>query len=91
MFWATFGYNLRTSLIVLDGDPTSTRQGVTLRVIVEVYRVYLPIILLPSDIFIYNGASIHIVYIIRVILAEIGIVVMVWPPYSPDLNPIKNL
>ena len=91
MFWATFSYNLRTSLIILDSDPTSTRQGVTLRVIVKVYRVYLLIILLPSDIFIYNGASIHIVYIVRVILVEIGIVVIVWLPYSADLNYIKNL
>ena len=68
MFWATFSYNLRTSLIILDSDPTFIRQGVTLRVIVEVYKVYLLIILLLSDIFIYNGASIYILYIVRVIL-----------------------
>ena len=91
MFWAAFGHDLRTGLIVLDGDPTSTRQGVTSRVIVEVYRAYLPIILLPGDIFMYDGASTHIAHIVRVVLAEMGIVVMVWPPYSPDLNPIENL
>ena len=68
MFWATFSYNLRTSLIILDSDPTFIRQGVTLRVIVEVYKVYLLIIPLLSDIFIYNGASIYILYIVRVIL-----------------------
>lgn len=24
-------------------------------------------------------------------LEELGFIVMVWPPYSPDLNPIENL
>ena len=62
---------------MLDSDPTFIRQEVTLRVIVKVYRVYLPIILLPSNIFIYNGAFIYIAYIIRVILVEIGIITIV--------------
>ena len=64
MFWATFSYNLRTSLIILDSNLTFIRQGVILRVIVEVYRVYLLIIVLLSDIFIYNRSLIYIVYII---------------------------
>ena len=38
-----------------------------------------------------DGASVHIARIVRVILAEMGIEVMIWPPYSPDLNPIENL
>ena len=64
MFWATFSYNLRTSLIILDSNLTFIRQGVILRVIVEVYRVYLLIIVLLSDILIYNRSLIYIVYII---------------------------
>ena len=52
---------------------------------------HLPAILLPGDILIHDGASTHTAHIVRVILAEMGVIVMVWPPYSPDLNPIKNL
>jgi hypothetical protein len=91
MFWAAFGYNIRTGLLSLDGDPESVRRGVTSRVIIEVYRAFLPTILEPNDIFMHDGASTHTAYIIGAILREMGIRVMVWPPYSPDLNPIKNL
>jgi transposase len=30
-------------------------------------------------------------HIIRRILKELQIKVIIWPPYSPDLNPIENL
>jgi hypothetical protein len=37
MFWAGFGYQYRTGLIPLDGDPTSQRGGVTSSVIRALY------------------------------------------------------
>ncbi len=39
----------------------------------------------------YDNAPIYKAYIIRDQLQERGIEVIDWPPYSPDLNPIKNL
>jgi transposase len=39
----------------------------------------------------HDGASIHTAYIIRDLLQDMGVEVMLWPPYSPDLNPIENL
>ena len=91
MFWAAFGQNIRTGLVPLDGDPESARGGVTARVIVELYRAYLPTILQPGDIFMQDGASIHTARIVKRLLQEMGIEVMDWPPHSPDLNPIENL
>jgi transposase len=41
--------------------------------------------------FIHDGAGPHRGHIIIDLLRQIDIRVMVWPPYSPDLNPIKNL
>jgi transposase len=41
--------------------------------------------------FIHNGAGPYRGYLVKEALAEIGIRVMVWPPYSPDLNLIENL
>ena len=38
-----------------------------------------------------DNAPIHTAYIVQQLLQELGIEVMVWPPYSPDLNPIENL
>jgi transposase len=38
-----------------------------------------------------DSARVHTARIVFRLLREMGIEVMVWPPYSPDLNPIKNL
>lgn len=91
MFWAAFGYNRRTGLLPLDGDPQSTRGGVTAWIIRGVYEAFLPEILQPGDIFMHDGASVHRAFIVRQLLADLGVNVMEWPPYSPDLNPIENL
>jgi transposase len=39
----------------------------------------------------HNNASMHTAQIIKALLEELGVNLMVWPPYSPDLNPIENL
>jgi hypothetical protein len=67
MFWAVFKQDISMGLVLLDRDPESRKGGITGRVIVEVYRAYLPIILRHSDIFMHNGASVHTTYIVRAI------------------------
>ena len=82
---------MRTGLVPLDGDPEAARHGVTGRVIVDLYRAFLPTILRPGDIFMHDNASVHTAGIVRELLTSLGVQVMIWPPYSPDLNPIENL
>jgi transposase len=91
MCWAAFGNNTRTDLIPLDGDPESARGGVTGRIIRDLYEVQLPPLVRENDIFMHDNASVHTARIVKRILEEMGIRVMIWPPYSPDLNPIENL
>ena len=81
MFWACFGYNTRTGLVPLDGDPNLARGGVTAAIIRDIYEAFLPELVQPGDIFMHDGASVHTAKIMRQILDEIGIVVMIWPPY----------
>ena len=39
----------------------------------------------------HDGAKVHTARIVTAILNEMGVEVMIWPPYSPDLNLIENL
>jgi len=91
MFWAAFGYGIRTPLVPMEGDSDSRRGGVTAKVYKDILDEYLPPILGIGAIFMQDNAPIHTARIIRDWLIENGVKVMVWPKRSPDLNPIENL
>ena len=91
MFWAIFGFQTRSGLVPLDGDPEARRNGVSGRVIRALYSAFLPEFVGPEDIFMHDNAPVHTAHIVRDVLRELDIEVMPWPPYSPDLNPIENL
>ena len=88
-------FGKRTDLYVLDGDPEARRGGVTGRRILECLQEELPKILEPGMIYAQDNAPTHTARIVqdwlRQWLQENGIVLVIWPPYSPDLNPIENL
>ena len=93
MFWAAFAGSLRRSgLIALYGDPNSPRGGVNRFVILDLYERVLPTLLIdPSSIFMQDNASTHTALIVRDYIQSLGREIMIWPPNSPDLNPIENL
>jgi hypothetical protein len=82
--------NQRSGSAPLNGDPNSRRGGVTSFVIRDLYRAFLPNIIVEGGEFMHNGASIHTSHIIRDLLGEMQIRVIEWPTYSPNLNPIEN-
>ena len=91
MFWAAFGFGCRSDLVVMEGDQNAKRGGVTAKVYLEVLAEYLPTILEHDSVFMQDNAPIHKAHKVTAFFAEMGIEVMPWPPYSPDLNPIENL
>lgn len=54
---------------------------------IKVLEEYLPTILEPDSIFIYDNAPTYSAQIVDEWLEEMAIEVMEWLPYSPDLNP----
>lgn len=84
MFWAAFGNGKRTGLVALDGNVDS--QG-----IYDLYNAYLPDFLEANNIFMHDNASVHTAGIVKELLRERGYEIMIWPPLSPDLNPIENV
>ena len=91
MFWAAFGWEIQTNLVVMRSDPNAPRGGVTARRYIEVLEEHLPIILNSDSIFIQDNAPIHKAHTVQAWFRNIAIKLVDWPPYSPDLNPIENL
>jgi transposase InsO family protein len=91
MFWACFGFGIRSDLVVMKGDPDAPRGGVTARRYIEILDEYLFTILDYDSIFMQDNASIHTAHAVRDWFIDHGIELVDWPPYSPDLNPIENL
>jgi transposase len=75
----------------MEGDQNAKRGGVTAKVYIEVLREYLPTILEHNSIFMQDNAPIHKAHKVIDFLEEMGIAIIAWPLYSPDLNPIENL
>ena len=84
MFWAAFGHGSRTPLVPLVGNVNAIG-------IYDLYSVILPWFLQPGDIFMHDNASVHTARVVKALLEELQVQLMIWPPYSPDLNPIENL
>ena len=91
MFWAAFGHRIRTNLVVMRGDPASKKGGVTARIYIRVLDEHLPTVLDYDSIFMQDNTPIHKAHAVTKWLEDMGIEVVDWPPYSPDLNPIENL
>ena len=77
------------------GDPKSPGGGVTEAVVLDYLQENLPTICLPGSIFILDNTSTYTAKIVQDWLSkwakENGVKVLEWPPYLPDLNPIKNV
>ena len=91
MFWAAFGFGIRSDLVVCKGDPNAPHRGFTARKYRDVLDEYLGTVLDFDSIFIQDNASIHTAHLVREWLDSNSIQVIDWPPYSPDLNPIENV
>jgi hypothetical protein len=78
------------NLVFIKGDAALKRGGVTARRYLEVLGEYLPTILDYKSIFIQDNAPIHKAHAVIKWLEEMGIEMVDWPPYSPDLNIRRN-
>lgn len=91
MFWACFGFDIRSDLVVMEGDPDSKRGGVTSKVYIKVLDEYLFTVLDHDSIFMQDNSRIHTAKKVQAWFEQHDVELMEWPPYSPDLNPIENV
>ena len=90
MIWAAIWGAGHSEITYLKRDYDSEKQGYTARSYICVLEANLYSIWEPGLEFMQDNAPIHKAGLVHKWFGDHGIPLMVWPPYSPDLNPIKN-
>ena len=91
MIWGAFWGSGRSDLYLLERDWESKKHGYSAASYIKVLDDNLGGIWEPGLVFMQDNAPIHSARKTKAWFEEMGIEVMEWPPYSPDLNPIENL
>ena len=86
MVWGEISHGVKSPLIVVPGNLTAVRYTDEI----------LPPVAVPSVqqhqmTFQHDNARPHVARVCQDFLANINIVPLNWPPYSPDLSPIEHL
>ena len=91
MVWAAFCASRQSQLAFMPSDPEAKKGGVTSAIYLEILQDELPTLWEPGLLFMQDNAPIHKGAPVKRWLEEEGIVVLEWPLYSPDLNPIEHV
>jgi transposase len=90
MIWAAIWGMGHSEITFLERDFESKKQGYSAKSYLEVLEANLFSIWEPGLEFMQDNAPIHSAHLIQQWFKDHGIPLMVWPPYSPDLNPIEH-
>jgi len=92
MVWGAFyGNGNQSPLVIMERDPETKCNGYSAVSYMDTLDKGLVPIYEPGQIFMQDNAPIHTAIRVRDWLTAHGVWTMVWPPYSPDLNPIEHL
>ena len=95
MVWGCFWDLSRSDLYILDRDFEAKKHGYSansyLQVLNDQVGPYYDDLDDPGYIIMQDNASIHTAHKAREWFRDRGIMVLEWPPYSPDLNPIEHV
>jgi transposase len=95
MVWAAIwwkdGKVGKSELYILERDWESKKHGYSANSYIDVLEDQLPKIWEPGMIFMQDNAPIHTANKTKAWFREMGILLVDWPPYSPDLNPIEHI
>jgi transposase len=91
MIWATFWGQGQSDIVPLSRDYESKKQGYSAKSYIKILNEYLLDLWIPGLEFMQDNAPIHRADLVIKWFEEKEIPLPVWPPYSPDLNPIEHV
>ena len=91
MVWAAIHLGGRSDLIIMERDPDAPRNGYTANSYIKALSEGLLPIYFGDREFQQDNAPIHGKWTVDEFFMEKGIVVIDWPPHSPDINPIEHV
>lgn len=74
----------------MERDLKAPKQGYPAASLVKVLRKVLLRMYTRDMVFQQDNAGVYTAHEVRKVLQELGMRVMLWPPYSPYLNPIEH-
>ena len=91
MIWACFISNVRGPMVTCEGHVKAIQYVTMLDENLPLLIDRLPTNMKADVIFQQDNATIHTAHITRGWFADNNILVMDWPPNSPDMNPIEHV
>jgi transposase len=91
MIWGAIYGEGRSDVVIMDRDPDSAKSGYTANSYIAVLEDQIPRCYEPGRIFMQDNARIHTAKKVMAWFEEMGVKLLEWPPYSPDLNPIEHM
>ena len=91
MIWGGIWHNGRSDCAFLQRDSNAPKNGYSSESYMDVLEQEIPCIWSPGYTFIQDNAGIYTSRRVMEWFAGKGIILLEWPPYSPDLNPIEHL
>lgn len=91
MVWGAIWKGGRSDLVIMTRDEASPRGGYSANSYIDILDEQMPICYEPGRIFMQDNARIHTAKKVKSWFKDNAILLLEWPPYSPDMNPIENL
>lgn len=90
MVWGAFWWKHKADLVWMTRNKASKRGGYTAESYIGVLEDQIPSLYQDGMLFMQDNAPIHKARSVIAWFRDHGVNLLVWPPYSPDLNPIEH-
>lgn len=91
MVWGAIWVGGRSDLVIMDRDEDTQGGGYSANSYLAVLEQEIPKCYTPGRVFMQDNASIHTAKKIVEWFENNAVILLDWPPYSPDMNPIEHV